>query len=91
MKLTQKEINAIKSAQQACKIQHFKERQITCPFCITSIYDHLDGFEVCLLCHKWIGTEPKIIPVGDMESVVNHPCNMIAHKEVVDRFWRKVE
>jgi hypothetical protein len=91
MKLSRIEKHAIKAAQQACRVQHLKVRPITCPFCTTSIYRHLDGFEVCLLCHKWIGTEPKIIPVGDRKGVVNHPCNMIAHEEVVDRFWRKVE
>jgi len=90
MKLTQIEIDAIKTAQKKCSASIMDGKIITCPFCVTSIYDHLDGFEVCILCHKWIGTKPKIIPVGDRKSVVNHPCNMIAHKEVVHRFWRKV-
>ena len=79
------EKNAIRLAQKRTNEYKKRGETIICPFIHT--LDTLKGsteFQnvsaaVCVLCHKWMGTDLK---------TYSHPCNQMTHKTIVKRFWR---
>lgn len=87
MKLTEREKIILKAAREEMKA-YTNIRNNLCPFRIIGAYDvdpKPNAPELCQICHKWMRT------LCTFEARQSHPCDYLPAREVVRRFWRKIE